>query len=225
MLRILLLALTAMGLAACSHDDGGNKGSKPQAPSRVSEHKPTECPVGIEGVYTLPGAKASITIRKYGGNLEVSLSTGDSIIVDGRPTAVKDGSSTAICTGGSIEFRTVNSDGTLEVESLEKATGGINFHSRDKQGNPQEHFIPRTGDAAPIGEVAPAGDQPKSPAQGAVTCSTGFAYTYQYSVNDCKTGSHTLCSLIEACAALANDEFNNGCAHDDRMKQFGKMCN
>jgi len=48
--------------------------------------------------------------------------------------------------------------------------------------------------------------------------------TYDYTENDCKTGSHSFSSLTELCNGLENIQLNNGCAYDLRKSDFLSRC-
>jgi len=47
---------------------------------------------------------------------------------------------------------------------------------------------------------------------------------YDFTYNDCKTGSHSFSSVDEYCKGLQNDELNHGCAYFLREREFKSRC-
>jgi hypothetical protein len=53
---------------------------------------------------------------------------------------------------------------------------------------------------------------------------TSSSFTYCYSENGCSTGTNTFSSVAALCKALAEDNFNRGCAYDIRREAFDSDC-
>ncbi len=49
-------------------------------------------------------------------------------------------------------------------------------------------------------------------------------YSYDFTVNDCKTGKHEFGNLQDYCNALKNDDLNQGCASSLRNIEFELRC-
>lgn len=49
-------------------------------------------------------------------------------------------------------------------------------------------------------------------------------YKYEFTFNNCPTGSHSFSSLSDMCQALQNETLNQGCAQDMRRQYFEQQC-
>jgi len=226
-----LLALVVVGCSDSTGRDGG--AGKKFAPTRVSQHKPSECPTGVTGEYAHPGdASVRFSIRENGFDLELIGTKGDSILINGMPRGLANGESwTAICSGGTIDLQTVSENGIIDLESMSKSVGGVLVQTYDDNGQSTEILFVRMGDAAPAqSRTIPLGGSPGGPELPAVpkaqanSCNTGYSFSYQYSENGCDTGYHLACSLAEACGDLRDEQLNRGCASQARTQKIAEIC-
>lgn len=176
------LALAIIGLATAAACSGGDSKKDQKVPD-VQAHNATQCPQNILGVYqetdliTGQAGKKTLTVAKLeNGNLTLQWEVGGDILeVDGKTKPLKNGSASAGCKDGIINFSTA--DKTKTTGLIQPAEGGVLKLKGSLDGSSGELAFVKIADI-PAPGPGPVPEQPK-PVVPTKPCGN-YAGTYEF---------------------------------------------